>query len=87
MRLMEVEVCLLGFLFVFTILLRTNFPDYLNRIIIKLLLGSLKDLNVPVCLMHEIHMHTYKIHIHTKTKQIIYMNYETTHINFRSIQK
>lgn len=37
----------------FIILLGTKFPDYLKRIIVKLFLGYLKNLNMPLCLIHE----------------------------------
>lgn len=68
----RVEVC--GGLAIFPIiLLETNLSDYLNRIIVKLCLGSLKDFTVPLCIIQEISRHTYKVHIHTepKTMQII----------------
>lgn len=52
------------------ILLGKNFLDYLNRIIIKLFLAHLKDLNGHLCLIHKINRHTYKIHIYTQTKTI-----------------
>ena len=79
---MGVEVCICSEVFFPIILLGTNFPDYLIRIIIKLFLGALKDLNVHICLIHEINRHTYKIHIHTQTRQCrLYINYETTYIN------
>ena len=58
------------FTILFVPILGTNFLDYLNRIIIKLFLGHLKDLNGHLCLIHKINRHTYKIHIRTQTKTI-----------------
>lgn len=68
----RVEVCV-GSAILPIILLETNLSDYLKRIVVKLCLGYLKDFTVPLCIIHEIRRHTYKVHIHTepKTMQII----------------
>lgn len=65
--------CVFAQLFPPIILLETNLSAYLNRIIVQLFLGSLKDFNVHLCIIHKISRHTDKIHRHIEpqTMQII----------------